>query len=286
MSDDREVGIVSKRNDLLVDHKSEDSGHGSASVVEFDGTLGELLFLVELIPSEVNVSVAEVTDELVSGSGDILHETNFEESDESNKLDKSGSRDGVRSDKGGNSVGERVEGVSGEINVSGKVDSSSGGDLSKEGKHTNTSVLDFNVSETVESLLVDVTVEESERIEESEGWLDTELVLEGLDSGGGGLLLGRGEGSGGGDEGCEDSGFHFEFLGFGLFEIKIVRKGVCFRKTTIGCKICFSIVFSSERKMIFLRENPIEVKKTRKKIDLQCPVCCVIFACYKCFNRA
>jgi hypothetical protein len=213
VSNEREVGIVSKRNDLFVDHKSEDSGHGGTSIVELDGTLGELLFLIEIIPSEVNVSVTEVTDELVSGSGDILHETNFEESDGSNKLDKSGSRDGVRSDKGGNSVRERVEGVSGEINVSGKVDSSSGGDLSKEGKHTNTSVLDFDVSETVESLLVDVTGEESERIEESEGWLGTELVLEGLDGGGGSGLLGRGEGRSGGDERGEDAGgFHFRIF--------------------------------------------------------------------------
>ena len=214
MSNDREVGIVSKRNDLFVDHESDDSHHGGTSVVELDGTLGELLFLIEVIPSEVNVSVSEITDEFVSGSGNILHETNFEESNKGNHLDKSSGRDGVRSDKGGNTVGEGVEGVSSGVDGSRKVESSSGGDLSEEGKHTDTSVLDLDVSEIVESFLVDITVEESEGIEESKRGLGTELVLEGLDGGGGSSLLDRGESSGGGDEGGEDGRFHFEILFF------------------------------------------------------------------------
>ena len=40
-------------------------------------------------------------------------------------------------------------------------------------------------------------------------YLDTELVFEGSQRSGGGLLLGRGESSGGGDEGGEDGGLHF-----------------------------------------------------------------------------
>ncbi len=197
-----------------MDHKSDDTHHGGTSVVELDGTLGELLFLIEGIPSEVKVSVSEVTDEFVSGSGNILHDTNFEGSNKGNHLDKSSGRDGVRSDKGGNSVREGVEGVTGVINGSRKVESSSGDNLSEEGKHTDTSVLDLDVSETVESFLVDITVEESEGIEESKRGLGTELVLEGLDGGGGSLLLNRGESSGGGDEGGEDGRFHFEILCF------------------------------------------------------------------------
>ncbi len=39
-------------------------------------------------------------------------------------------------------------------------------------------------------------------------YLDTELVFEGSQRSGGGLLLSRGESSGGGDEGGEDSGLH------------------------------------------------------------------------------
>ena len=237
MSNDRKVGIVSKRNNLLVDHKSEDTGHGGTSVVELDGTLGELLFLIEGIPSEVNVSVTEVTDELVSGSRNILHETNFKESNEGDDLDKSGSRDGVRSDKGGNSVRVGLEGVTGVVDVSRKVDSGTGDDLSKEGKHTNTSVLDLDVSETVESLLVDITVEESQRIEESKRRLGTEFILEGLDGGGSGLLLGRGESSGGGDEGGKDGGLHFDI---DLYKIRNCEKsqgaGNFPEQTSSSCK--------------------------------------------------
>merc|ERR1719188_1232372 len=142
--------------------------------------------------------------------GDILHETNFKESNEGNKLDESSSRDGVRSDEGGNSVGEGVEGVSLQVNVSREEDTGTGGNLSKEGKHTNTSVLDFDVSKTIESLLVNITSEESKRIEESKRRLGTEFILEGLDGGGGSLLLSGGEGSSGGEKGGEDcGGFHF-----------------------------------------------------------------------------
>jgi len=208
VSDDRKVRVVSERDDLFMDHKSKNTSHGGTSVVELNGTLGELFFLIKIIPSEVNVSVSEVTDEFVSGSGDILHETNFKESNEGNKLDKSRGRDGVRSDKGANSIGERIERISVEVDVSREVESCTGGDLSKECKHTNASMLDFNVSKTVESLLVNITIEESERIEESEWRLGSKFILEGLDSSGGGRLLGRSKGGGGGDEGGEDGGFH------------------------------------------------------------------------------
>eukprot|EP00580_Thalassiosira_gravida_P001041 CAMPEP_0201601606 /NCGR_PEP_ID=MMETSP0492-20130828/2537_1 /ASSEMBLY_ACC=CAM_ASM_000837 /TAXON_ID=420259 /ORGANISM="Thalassiosira gravida, Strain GMp14c1" /LENGTH=99 /DNA_ID=CAMNT_0048064887 /DNA_START=199 /DNA_END=494 /DNA_ORIENTATION=- len=64
VSNDGKIGIVSKGNNLLVDHKSKDTQHGGTAVVELDGTLGKLGLLVEVIPSEVDVSVTEVTDEV------------------------------------------------------------------------------------------------------------------------------------------------------------------------------------------------------------------------------
>jgi len=115
VSDDGKIGVVSKRDDLLVDHKSEDSHHGGTAVVELDGTLLELGLLVEVIPAEVNVSVTEVTDELVSSSRNIAHKGTLEDSNESNDLDKSGSGNGVGAEKGGNTIGERVKGVSGVV---------------------------------------------------------------------------------------------------------------------------------------------------------------------------
>ena len=215
---DRAGGDGSEVSELFVDHKSEDSHHGGTAVVKLDGTLLELGLLIEGVPSQVNVSVTEVTDELVSGSRNILHETNFEESNEGDHLDKSGSRDGVRSDKGGNSVRVGVESISGVVDASRKVDSTTGGDLSKEGKHTNTSVLDLDVSETVELCLVTV-FNESKRIEESKRRLGTELRRESLEGGGGSLLLGRGESSGGGDEGGKDGGLHG-----GMFCLQSIQK--------------------------------------------------------------
>merc|ERR1719223_1350887 len=74
------IRVVAKGNNLLVDHKSEDSEHGSTAVVELDGTLLELGLLIKVIPAEVNVSVTEVTNVLVSGSLNITHEANLQPS--------------------------------------------------------------------------------------------------------------------------------------------------------------------------------------------------------------
>jgi hypothetical protein len=209
VSDDWKLRVVSERDDELVYHKSKDSHLGGTSVVELDGTLGELLLLAECVPSEVDVSVSEVADELVSGSWNILHEGALKDSDEGDDLDKASSRDGVRAEKGGNTVGVRVERVSGVVNVSWKVDSGTGDDLAEEGKLADTAVLDLDVSEAVEASLV-LTGELSEGIEESKRSLGAELILEGHAGGNRGLgLCSRREGSGGGEEGGKDNELHF-----------------------------------------------------------------------------
>ncbi len=212
VSNDGKIGVVSKRDDLLVNHKSENSHHGGTAVVEFDGALLELGLLIEVIPAEINVSVAEVSNELVSSSGDITHEGALEDSNEGDDLDKSGSGDGVGSEKGGDTVGEGIEGVSGVVDRSGEVDSGTGHDLSEEGKHADTSMLDLDVTKTVEALLGAVTREHSEGVEESERGLGAKLVLEGTELGGGLAGLGRGEGGGRAKEGGENGELHFDYF--------------------------------------------------------------------------
>ena len=110
--------------------------------------------LIEFVPAEVNVSVTEVTDELVSGSGNILHDGDFKETNEADDLSNSVERNGIRSLDGGNTVRVGVEGVTRVVNVSWKVDSGTGDDVSEETKHGNTAVLDLDVSETIESFLI------------------------------------------------------------------------------------------------------------------------------------
>eukprot|EP00585_Thalassiosira_rotula_P016193 CAMPEP_0196168690 /NCGR_PEP_ID=MMETSP0911-20130528/3377_1 /TAXON_ID=49265 /ORGANISM="Thalassiosira rotula, Strain GSO102" /LENGTH=67 /DNA_ID=CAMNT_0041434735 /DNA_START=83 /DNA_END=282 /DNA_ORIENTATION=+ len=39
VSNDGKIGIISKGNNLLVDHKAKDTHHGGTAVVELDGTL-------------------------------------------------------------------------------------------------------------------------------------------------------------------------------------------------------------------------------------------------------
>jgi len=179
VSDDGELGVVSQRNDLLVDHKSEDTHHGGTAVVELDGTLLELGLLIKVIPAEVNVSVTEVTDEFVSGSWDVLHDGALQESNKGDHLDKTGGGDGVGADEGGDTVGERVEGVTGVVDGSWEVDSGTGDDLSKEGKHTDTSVLDLDETEAVEAIFI-LSCDDTEGIVEAKRRLGTKFVLEGV----------------------------------------------------------------------------------------------------------
>eukprot|EP00538_Stauroneis_constricta_P012005 CAMPEP_0119562586 /NCGR_PEP_ID=MMETSP1352-20130426/20917_1 /TAXON_ID=265584 /ORGANISM="Stauroneis constricta, Strain CCMP1120" /LENGTH=174 /DNA_ID=CAMNT_0007611023 /DNA_START=259 /DNA_END=778 /DNA_ORIENTATION=+ len=172
----------------------------AASVVQFDGTLAELALWAELVPAEVDESVAEVSWEF-AGSGDVLHDEELEDSDEEDDLAESGFWDGIRAGDGGEAVREGVEGVSGEVDVSWKVDSGAGCDLSEEGKHADASVLELDVSEAVELGLVTVG-NKSQWVVEAQWLLGAEFLLEGVDGGGAGdLAAARGEGGSGGDEG-------------------------------------------------------------------------------------
>jgi hypothetical protein len=208
-SDEGEFDSHADFSELLVNHKAEDAQLCGTAVVELDGTLGKLGLGIKGVPSEVEGSVTEVTDEFISGSFDVLHDGKLEEANEGKHLEGSGSGDGIRAEKGGDTVGVGRECVSGHVNVSRKVDSVTGDNLSEEGKLTDTSVLDLDVTETVELLLVTVG-NQTEGIEESKGSLGTELAIEshvGGDRGSDGTL-GRGEGSGGGDDGGDDDRLH------------------------------------------------------------------------------
>ena len=183
-----------------MNHKSKNSHHGGTAVVELDSTLGKLGLLIKVLPSEIKGSVTEVTWEF-RFSGNILHDEKLKSSDEGNNLEKSSLGDGINS---GPSVGDGAEGGSRLVNVSWKSDSVTGNNLSKEGKLGNTSVLDLNVTETVESLLVGI-VKKSKRIEESKRRLNSKLSLEGIEGSGGLGNLGGSKGGGrGGKSGGDD----------------------------------------------------------------------------------
>ena len=88
------------------------------------------------------------------------------------------------------------------------MDSSTGDNLSKEGKLSNTSVLDLNVTETVETFLGNISREHTEGIEESKWGLGAKLILEGVDGSGGLGHGGRGESGGRADDSSDDSRLH------------------------------------------------------------------------------
>jgi hypothetical protein len=213
-----EVGNVSE---LVVNHEGQHTHLGGTALVELDGALLELGFLctsqkhcvlekkykkvqyirivrvrwsalltIEAVPAKVQSSVAEVTNEF--SSGDVLHDGKFQETNEKKDLEGTGNRDGERGIPSVSKVRE-LGAIIG--NVSGKVDSGGVDEVSDNSQHADTSVLDLNVSETVELFLVTIG-NKSKRVEESKRSLGTELAFEGSQRGGGGGLLGRSEGSG------------------------------------------------------------------------------------------
>jgi hypothetical protein len=184
-----------------VDHKSQHTHLGGTSLVQLNGTLGKLGLLVERVPSKVEGVVAEVTNEL--SSGDVFHDGKLQGTNEKEDLKGSGNGDGGR---GIPSVTKIRELGSVVRDISGKVDTGGVDQVSDNTKHTDTSVLDLDISETVELLLVTIG-DKAKRIEEAKRILGTKFVLEGRKAGGGLSGLGGGKGGGAGDKGGNNGGF-------------------------------------------------------------------------------
>ena len=181
---------------------------------------------------KVNVSIAEVTRELVRVRV-RSHDTNFHEEDEKKDLEKSSLG---HSFQGLEAVGNGSKGGSIGGNVSGKSDTGLLGQETNNSKHGNTSVLQFNVSETIELFLVRV-FHKSKGIEESEGSLGTDFALETGAQGGRGLLLGnRGESSSAGDKGGKDGSLHGCFLRLGVKRSCASLKAAT-RVSWAGCRV-------------------------------------------------
>jgi len=192
---------------LFVDHQCQETHLGGTAVVELDGTLGELGGFVERVPAEVNESVTEVTGEL-GLARNVLHDSQLEESDEGNDLADTGTTDGG---EGTEAVGDSGEVKAGVVDGTRETDSCLLDEVSEHTKHTNTSVLDLDVTETFELLLVTVG-DQTQGVEEAKRRLGTKGILEGVECRRGSLLLGRGEGGGRGDKRCEDCELHGDLL--------------------------------------------------------------------------
>ena len=118
-----DLGAVWEERDseFLVYHQSKDAHLSGTSLVELDCTLGKLGFRIEIIPTKVNESISEVTNEFVLTSY-ILHHCKLQEANEGNDLGKSSGR---HCRKGRESSRDGCESVTGKVNVSRKPNSSS-----------------------------------------------------------------------------------------------------------------------------------------------------------------
>ena len=187
---------------MFVNHQGKDTHLGGTSVVKFDSTLLKLGGIIKSVPAKVDGAVTEVTNEF--SASDVLHDRNFEKTNEGNDLGKSSSRDGL---EGSKSVGDGGKAGAGVVNVSWKTDATFGSKVTGNGKHGNTAVLQLDVSKTIEFSLVTVS-DKTKRIPVAKGDLGTKFIFESRKSRGGSLLGGRGKGGGDGKEGGKNSGLH------------------------------------------------------------------------------
>jgi len=175
----------------IVTEELEDGKHGKTSVLELSGlTLGK-----------------DVIGEVKLSGGGAVETVVLNTSNGSDDLNPSEEGDGV---DGSDTVGDTVgaEATGGEV-VSESV--SLRGDVSEDGKHAHTAVLEFSKTVLVELLLADA-VRKTSGIPESSRGKSSNLVLERLNRGGRASNLGRGEGNSRAGEGSEDGELHFDLL--------------------------------------------------------------------------
>ena len=189
-----------------MNHEREDSHLGGTSLVKLNSTLVQLGLFIEGVPAEVDGVVTEITDEF--SSSDVLHHAKLEESDEGDQLSNSSGRDGI---DGGESVRDGCKAGAMVVNVSWESDSGFGNEVADNGKHGDTSVLELDVSETVELRLVTIG-NEAERIEETKRGLGSKFTIKRVNGSDLGGSLGWRKGGGGCEEGCNDNTLHCECL--------------------------------------------------------------------------
>mmetsp|Transcript_17348 Transcript_17348/g.22555 ORF Transcript_17348/g.22555 Transcript_17348/m.22555 type:complete len:222 (+) Transcript_17348:116-781(+) len=207
-------------SELVVDHKSQHTHLGSTALVQFNSTLGHLCFLIKRVPTEVDGTVTEVTNEFVFASN-ILHDGEFKETGEGKNLKGAGNRNGSTGIPARSQVRE-LGSVHGDVTR--KVDTGLVDQVSNNTKHADTSMLDLNETKTVELFLVAVS-NKTKGIKETKRTLGTNLFCKGREGHGGrSFLRNRGKGSGGGEEGGENGRLHDDLKLRKFFFLQVPNK--------------------------------------------------------------
>ena len=142
-------------------HKAEDTHHGGPAVIQLNCALLELLLGGKVVPSEfvsVHDAVAKVATELGLKNAHVgrhvrVHDAQLEDANEGKDLPESTGGDGIGTEESSQTVGVRIKGVTLVINGTREVDAGAGDDVAQEGQLGNTAVLQFDVTEALESLL-------------------------------------------------------------------------------------------------------------------------------------
>mmetsp|Transcript_1746 Transcript_1746/g.2816 ORF Transcript_1746/g.2816 Transcript_1746/m.2816 type:complete len:204 (-) Transcript_1746:27-638(-) len=183
----------------FVDHKSQNTHLCGTSIVQLPCPQIDHILLISCIWSKSNGKAGGTE---ISGEGSLLLlPGNFKESGgEENRDQELGSTEDSL-------VSSNL------ILTSREASARPGSSISPGSKHSNTSMLQFHTTKTVETALVTIG-HETEGIPASEfGRCSSDFAVEGGVEGGRCLAgLGRGKGGGAGDEGGEDSGLHGCFV--------------------------------------------------------------------------
>ena len=146
---------------FFVDHKGQDSHHGSSALVQFNGTLLELGGFIKGVPAVVDGTVTEVTNEF-GISLDVTHD-HFQKEDKANDLAPAFLGD---SGQGTKSAGDIGKGCAGVVNVTGQTDSGGSDQVTNNGQHGDAAVLEFDFPKTFETGGASI-VQQTQRIVET-----------------------------------------------------------------------------------------------------------------------
>ena len=137
---------------LFVDDKTPDTHHGSSSIIEFDVTLLQFSSGIKVVPSKVKSSVTEITGKL---GGFLVQPVSITVDNLGNGEEGEHLKKHVLSIPGIHECLPRCQTI-GDVFGTREADSSGGCQVSDDGQHGYSSMLDLTFTKKVESLYVPI----------------------------------------------------------------------------------------------------------------------------------
>mmetsp|Transcript_21653 Transcript_21653/g.60108 ORF Transcript_21653/g.60108 Transcript_21653/m.60108 type:complete len:225 (+) Transcript_21653:781-1455(+) len=196
LANNRHVG-----SEIFVHNQSQDTHLRCTAIVQFDGSLLQLFFIAEGVPSKIDPAIAVVTSKLIACSFNVAHET----------LQKGHGGKNIGCQASGHNLkgfeARRNVGVGNSFKGSGKMNASTGDNLAQHGQHGNSAVDNLNFAKEFKLGFI-AFHHDAQRVPVSQWDLCTHFIGKlrcRQGNRGGSLVGGGGKGGGRGEEGGKNS---------------------------------------------------------------------------------